>query len=880
VNAPALFDNVRYMQRNLQRLLLLIFWTAPIAAAAHADEPFDPITGRDTRQYPTDPQVDFQHIKLDLRMPEPMSKSFDCTETITFKTTQRQLSSLTLDAAELRIKKVADLAGHALDFRTDDKTVTIRFGKTLPTNYDFGVVIDYSCHDPKDGMIFALPDTDHPTRPLMIHTQGEAESNHYWFVSHDYPNHRQTTETIVTVPSKLSVLSNGGLVGKEDAGNGLTRWHYSLSHPHVTYLVSIVIGEFEVVRDKWRDIPVEYWVPADKKETVRRTFGKTPKMIELFSQLTGADYPYEKYAQSVVYNFAAGGMENTSFTTLTETTGLDVRAAIDQDAEGLVSHELAHQWFGDMITCKTWAHIWLNEGFATYMDAVWHEHEWGQQEYAYTLWREMRGVANADTVEAKAPLVYANYGDDANEAFHRGADPYGKGASVLHMLRQSLGDELFWRCIQEYVKRNAWKTAESDDLRRVIDELSGRSYEKFFHQFVYRSGVPNIKVSYYWDDDAHVARVSFEQTQKIDADDPAFDVDVPVWLVMRDGNVQKEVAHVPDRFGHLTVKCEKEPAQVVVDPAGAVLMKTEIDLPLKMIVAQAESGPTPRSRYDAIAMLADKDRDSARAALRSILTDENQDYTFRTVAAESLGKQQQPGARDILIEALGESHGIKEPKTRRAAVDQLGEYRHPDAAKTLLRYAKSDPAYDVEAEASTGLGLQDRTDEIVQQLLANCETKSYRDQIRIAAVEALANLGDPRGIEPAKKLASPASGYRARPRGIAALAKLAQGQDQKIRDDVRKFLLPMIHDPIDRAAGAAIRALGELGDEKAVDELQRFAESSADEHLRKDAREAIDAIHKKTGESATVKDLRQRIERLENNREKDLKRAPATQRSP
>jgi len=168
-----------------------------------------------------------------------------------------------------------------------------------------------------------------------------------------------------------------------------------------------------------------------------------------------------------------------------------------------------------MITCRTWAHIWLNEGFATYMDAVCHENEHGREEYDYTMWQTMRNIAATDTVESKAPLVYSGFSSEGMSAFHRGADPYGKGASVLHMIRRSLGDELFWRCIQEHVKRHAWQTAETDDLRHVIEELSGKSYEQFFNQWVYRSGVPKMRVGYEWDDKAHEAHVSFEQTQKI-----------------------------------------------------------------------------------------------------------------------------------------------------------------------------------------------------------------------------------------------------------------------------------------------------------------------------------------------------------------------------
>src|SRR4051794_14698567 len=405
--------------RSITCLVLLAVALIPSNLLADDGRPFDPGTGQDTRNYPPDPQVAFQHVKLDLHMPDPMSRSFTCVETITFRTTERPIRTLSLDAVDLDIHKVLDADGRPLDFTADDEHLTVTFPAELKPNTADGLSIDYTCRRPKEGMIFALPDAGYPNRPLMIHTQGEPQTNRYWFISHDYPNAKQSTEVFATIPSKYAALSNGALVAREDAGNGLVRYHYALSHPHASYLVSLIIGEFAVVKDKWRDRPVEYWVPKDKEAIAARTFGRTPQMIELFSKLTGFDYPYEKYSQAVVYNFSAGGMENTSATTLTEMAVLDERALLDQDNEGLISHELAHQWFGDTVTCKSWAHIWLNEGFATFMDAVWHEHAFGPEEYAYTMWRTKRGVAETTTVEKRGGGLSWAYYDAPWEAFGR-----------------------------------------------------------------------------------------------------------------------------------------------------------------------------------------------------------------------------------------------------------------------------------------------------------------------------------------------------------------------------------------------------------------------------------------------------------------------------
>lgn len=843
---------------------------------------FDPADGTDPRQYPPDRQVDYTHVKLDLRMPDPMSRSFTCTETIGFRTLGLPIAVLKLDAVGLDIKSVSDGNGKPLTFSTDDEHLMVQFAPELAPRTEGTLVIEYTCTKPTDGMIFALPDEAYPDRPLMVHTQGQTETNRHWFICHDYPNERCTSEIVATVPAKYKVLANGGLVQTKPADHGMVRWHYKLSKPHVSYLVSLVVGEFDVVSDKWRDIPVEYWVPPGQQSGAMRTFGKTPKMLDLFSRLTGADYPYEKYAQAVVYLFNAGGMENTSTTTLQEMCVMDERAAVDQDLEGLISHELAHQWFGDMITCKSWAHIWLNEGFATYFSHLWDEYEHGRDEYDDGMWRTMREVADASQPDASGGMVWFYY-DTAWETFRRrGNNAYSKGASVLHMLRQSLGDELFFKCIAEYVKRSAWQDAESDDLRKVIEDLSGRSYERFFQQWVYRSGAPRVQVTYGWDPQTKSATVTLEQKQEINEICPAFAAELAVWLVDGSGGVTRRTVEMEGRRSSAAFPCESEPTQVVIDPGCAVLMDLQLDLPLAMLIAQASHGPTTLARLNAIAALSKRDEDAARKALREILLDEKLFYGMRNEAAASLGRMQTDSARDILCVALGNGNPIANPKTRRAAAAALGQYRGAQVTETLLRFAKSDPGYAVEAEASKSLGHQEPTDEVIQVLLVNANKSSWRDQIRTAAIEALGQLGDPRGIKPATELASYGQPFRSRSTGIEALAKLGR-EDEPSRDEIRMFLITLLHDPQERASRAAISALGELRDEKAIPDLEKLANSSAPKDQRDRARAAIDTIRKGGGESETVRGLRERVEALEKDRDKrhrgdagESKPAPAT----
>ncbi len=827
---------------------------------------FDPIEGRDPRNYPPDPQVRFEHLRLELDFEDLTSRSFRARETISFTTLEAPLPRLELDALDLDIEEVADASGQPLTTRYDDRRLTIRFDPPLAPRTPGEVHIRYACREPKAGMYFALPDEGYPARPLMIHTQGEAIFARNWFVCHDSPNARCTSEMLVTIPDKYLALSNGQLVADEKLDGGRRRFHYRMEQPHAAYLVSLVIGEFAVVREQWHGRPVEYWVPPGQEGRALATFGKTPEMLELYSTLTGFEYPYAKYSQAVCYLFNWGGMENISATTMHENIILDERAALDQDEEGLIAHELAHQWFGDLLTCETWAHLWLNEGFATYMTPVWFEHARGADEYVYRIWGTLRGAAAADQPDLRGGLVWPYY-DHPDDTFSRGpSNPYGKGASVLHILRRELGDELFWRCIQEYVRRNAWKTVESDDLRSVVEELSGRSFERFFQQWVERSGVPSLRISYEWNDAESEAVVSLEQTQPITETAPAMAINVHVWLMREDGTVEKRVVEMGQRTARLALRCAGEPRMVCIDPELALLARVELELPASMVVRLAREGPTLASRLYAVRELAQHDRSDARGVLKDMLLDESAFWGLRCEAADALARMQHEQAREALLAGLREGALIREHRVRRAAVDALGRYRSPRVAETLIRLTRHDATYSVESAAARALGGQEVSDEVINTLLACAQKPSRGDVIRSAAVAALGDLGDPRGIDAALALAEYGQPYRSRPAGVAALGRL--GQKGERRAEIRRALLALVSDPQNRTADAAVAALGVLGDEEAIPDLERFAGGVAPENRRRAARDAVAAIRRKQGETAVLDSLRSRVEELEKARER------------
>ena len=846
--------------RRLSLLLSLTFCALCAAAAA------------DARQYAPDPQVDYTHLALDIDM-RPAERAFDAIETLRFTTLAVPIERLTLDAVGMEIGSVEGEG--VASFRHDGERLTIEFADPLPPRSDHEIVIEYAVSHPADGMTFALPDAAYPNRPLMVHTQGQPESNRHWVICHDYPNERMTTEMRVKVPNGLKVLANGERLSprrvgfsppsdepttRPDGGVNPTLqgnvWHYRMQKPHVSYLMSLVVGEFDVVRDDdWRGRRIEYWVPPGRAADAERTLGRTHHMLDFFSEKLG-EYPWESYSQSVVYLFGSGGMENTTVTTMFQDCILDERAAVGNTLDGLVAHELAHQWFGDHTTCEDWSHLWLNEGFATFLDHAWHEAYHGPEEYAHEVFTNMRRVAAREDAEAEYGLIFPAY-DLPGETFgRRTGNPYAKGSAVIHMLRRSVGDDAaFWEALKLFQTRYALEEVDSNDLRECFEAVTGRDYGKFFEQWVVRAGVPKLDVGYEYDADARAVRLRFEQTQ---AGEP-FEHDLPVWTVAPGGETTKHVVPLRGKTTDATLPTPGgEPDMVCLDPEMSMVSVTSFDPPRAMTLRQATGGPTAFSRLKAIERMgADGD---AAAGLLSILEADDAHWGLRAEAARSLGRLDNQAGVDHLEKVL--PGGVDHPRARLAAVEAIGQYRDADIAQTVLMpMARSDDSLYVEAAACVGLGNQKPTDEIVALLVEKAKDAGHGLRVRQAAVGALAELGVPEALQPALDLAAYGTSFRARGTGIDALAALYSSLDDDPKEEVRDFLLGLADDPQERHARGAMLALGRAGDAEAIDDLRRVADSARPESVTAAARAAIRAIE--TGEPDVVRSLRGRLDRLE-----------------
>jgi len=607
---------------------------------AQSDDRFDREAGRDLRVWPPDRHFDHVHMRLEIDVPDMDVPEFSAVETLRVRAIGTGRDRLELDAGPLEINSVRR-GGSPQAFTHADGELTIWFNDPVARGEVAEIEISYDLNY-EDGNSFAglfwsrgrPKDADPNRHAPQIHTQGQPESNSRWFACHDFPNDRLSTELLVTVPEGYQVLSNGALVtppGGERVEEGRSRWHWVQERPHVNYLVTLVIGKFDIVdlggpESARPGLPIRVWGPLGRSEDVAEVFADTPEMIRYFEGLLDEPYPWAKYDQVVARAYSSGAMENTSASTFFPAVVEAPPGAMD----GIIAHELIHQWFGDLLTCRTWAHIWLNEGWASMGQALWAEQDARLQEgseraadEAYL--EEIAGFlsvqrSNQTTAPEYPPLVSNRYSDPF-QVFMKANNPYAKGALVLHMLREGLGDEVFFRAVADYIDLYRFEQVETSDFREVLERHSGLSLERFFDQWAHRPGIPSLEVEFEWDDQASELVVVIEQTQAIDARNPAYHLQIPVLVTQESG--QQRYEHVLSDRRQVTARfaLPGKPAEVVLDPRLRVAARSRVTKPLAMWLGQLEAGPTVIARLRAAEHLHEFDDARARRALARLAGD-------------------------------------------------------------------------------------------------------------------------------------------------------------------------------------------------------------------------------------------------------------------
>jgi aminopeptidase N len=816
-----------------------------LARAAREAKAFDPETGRDLLHYPPHRYVDHQHMKLVIDIPDMNTPRAHAEQTLTVTSLGKPVAMLTLDARLLEIESVIS-PGRTVSHEHDGRTLTVRFDPPLAPGAPADIVTKYTINDPPQGLVWTPESSAWPDRRAQLHSQGEAEENSYWFPCHDFPNERLTTELVVSVPPGFMVSSNGRLadVDKSGARQGRDTYHWVQDKPHVNYLVSLVVGKFDTVDlatlpprkgapSPSQRVPMPVHVPPGRGKDIARTYARTPEMIGVFERLTGEPYPWDRYAQVVVWNFGPGGMENTSATTMYDTAVLSERGLRDGDLDGLISHELAHQWFGDLITCNSWEHIWLNEGFATYFTQLWFEHRDGPDAYLAGVLGNFDACRTGDKPEApEVPAMLRKAYARPDETFRGPHSPYPRGSAVLHMLRRRLGDDLFFRGLAAYVDRCKLKTAETSDLRRVMEEVSGESLEQFFQQWCARPGMPDLDISLEWESASGELVVSVKQTQQIDGYNPAYDFELPLVIGEsaqaqrgRGGlqTVRHEMVVVRGKEATVRVPLGAEPPFVAVDPELTVLSRNSISQPVQRWIAQLDSGLGLAARVQALRAVAlDGSAESAAALARAAAAASN----HPTLRSEAITALRTRGDAAALLNIAPDS--LQAAEVRVAWIEALAELAAKPAADArlsaaLIEHAASDWSERTRAAALIGLGKL-KAREHLPLLLAALDTPSQHDRLRQGALDALAAMDAPGTIGHIARFALPGTLNRTRPSAIKALAKVS-AQDPEV---AFKVLALVLKDRERRAWEAAGPALVEVADERALAEFEAVAATKRD----------------------------------------------------
>jgi aminopeptidase N len=433
--------------------------------------------------------------------------------------------SLLLDAKGMDIHKVAVMKGSGgmvpLTYVYDGSVMNIKLDKTYRRGEKYTLYIDYTAMPDEyaakmgdkllgvKGLYFINPRGEDKDKPIQIWTQGETESSSAWFPTIDKTNQKTTQEIYMTVPSKYVTLSNGKLVSQKVNSNGTRTDYWKMDQPHAPYLFFMGVGDYTVVKDKWRGKEVNYYVEKDYGPVAKNIFGNTPEMMTYFSRITGVDYPWIKYSQITGRDYTAGAMENTTATIHHEGAQQDARELVDgNNWEGTIAHELFHQWFGDYVTAENWSNLTLNESFADYSQTLWDEYKYGKDAGDAENFQGMQGYLNSGSESKHLVRFYYASPEDMFDAVS-----YQKGGRILHMLRNYVGDSAFFRSLNHYLTTHKYKAAEAHDLRLSFEAVTGRDLNWFFNQWYFGAGHPKMDINYTYEDDKKRVRMIVKQTQ-------------------------------------------------------------------------------------------------------------------------------------------------------------------------------------------------------------------------------------------------------------------------------------------------------------------------------------------------------------------------------
>ncbi len=803
--------------------------------------------------YSRDLRVEPVHLDLTIAV-DVLERKLDIELCMRVRARSAGVHSLALDGIELQ-ELAVELSDPGLS-HYDGRVIHLIWDKPFADAEERELRLRYRVLGPSTGVLFSAPSAAYPDAATFAVTDHETERARYWLASVDHPSARPTLDIHLRAAERFTLLANGAILGEERHGDGTKTAHFAQAQGCPSYLVCFAVGDFVAWKgEALAGVEVAAFAPRPfSAEHVQRSFGRTRDMLAFMTARLGQSYPFAKY-----YQFAAegigGAMENISLVSWDDRFLLD--EVLETEERQLVDvvnvHEMAHTWFGDRVVCRDFAHSWLKEGWATYMESCWLEASEGQDALDFDLW------SNADVyfteVEERyaRPIVTRKY-DSSFDLFD--GHLYPGAALRIHMLRKQLGDEVFWSAVTNYLATNAGRLVETDDFRRALEARSGLSLEQFFEQWFYKPGYPDLEVTFRHDAEAREG--AFEIVQK-QADEKTGDGALSFELELQVGcadTLQTKRVHVAGRRTLALVSLESPPEVIRVDPQGRLLHRLEFDPGAPVLLRQLGASDA-RGRIQAGVLLVRHAGRIGVDAVRGAFEAEPY-FGVRIKWAEALGKASSEPALEALL-ALAEGH--RDPKSLASVLRALGKYRDHRAGAVLGRRLDAGLPYRAAEAALEALGAQ-REDAPLDRLIDAARTSGFGGFVQSGALRAIGASRRVEGLEPLlfalERGNAPNKVRHAAAEGLGALAATLSDRP---RERAIEALTDALRDPLPRVQLAAAQALGRAKAKSAEPALDALARRLAHQDASK-VRRVLRDLRAAGTEASRPQELDQLQERL------------------
>lgn len=881
----------------LARLALaILLGSAPARAAS--DDPFEPPPRK----------LDFLHMRFEVTLTEDDMQARRMHGVVTYwirpkfegslNPGSESVTRIELDAVDLDIESVeqagpralpewharrpppiewpgseAESAARGLVFRpaayhADGNRLAIELDRPCAPEQGVWVRIRYVAENPRTGLHFVRPDADHPERPTIVYTNAEPIQARYWLPCRDWPDARWASDVLLTVPAGYTGISVGEPVGdpvaspaSDDPRAAATRtFHWHQSYPIDPHLLGFAVGKFIELRfpparalspentNATKQPDVFAYVQPGAVEAARFSLRRVPEMIAYYAELTGTAYPFPRYAHVTIPNHFHGGMEHAGFSMIAPTKlsrGERGHVLEETGQYNYIAHMLAHEWFAGIVTNRNLREAWLNEGFGTYLHQLWRIRADSHDAFIADMQSRTRRIRRGGR---GAPIMNPGLRMPARVYSFGGGKIYWKGAWVLHMLRHQLGDKAFWSAVRSYLATHRRRgNVTTADLRRAFEEASGSDLERFFEQWIYRSGVPELNIKYAWDAERRTAVVQIAQKQPIDEHNPAFEFPLDLYFCNR-AHDRLETVAVNSASHTFEFKFDQPPAVFCVDPNAGLLAALRQHKPAALWRNQVRQGPTALVRERAVRKLQSTKDTAAIELLREALFDESE---YRGVRQAAAGALPSIADEETCLAALLdlERGGINDARLRSTVVRLLGDFESsPKAYAAVLRHTGNDEHIRVQAAALTALGrfAEDVRTEAAVRAAAAAAVPGNSRYVRRPAVELLGEIGTPGALEtllPAMQSHDRDSLFMMQ-RLVPLLVDWAEPSPPE-RARVETYLLMLLSDARPAVRALAAEGLGRVGEAATIDRLSGLAETDGDGTVRRRAQAAIEAIRER-----------------------------------